>query len=206
MAKEIRDWGKPQQAAPHHDAHAVIEKLLKPGEKLLWHANGRGPHWTPNNIYSALFVGAFIPFFGLLLMQSVGNGKIGGWMLAYTIAIFSIAIIVLGLAIFYAIVSPSHDCYGLTDRRVIVVRRYWSRRERSYTSDNIRNLRVRNGATGDIGFWKQDTGYVNRAWEIVGVDGPMELAVRIKATLGLTLPIEEVDVPPYIPPVTPRKP
>ena len=62
MAKEIGDWGKPQRAAPRNDARAVIEKLLKPGEKLLWHANGRGPHWTHNNIYSALFLGGFIPF------------------------------------------------------------------------------------------------------------------------------------------------
>ena len=134
------------------------------------------------------------------------SGKTTGYLLAYALAIFSIAGVVLLLAIFYAIVSPSHDCYGLTDRRVIVVRRFWTRRERSYTADNIRNLRVRNGATGDIGFWKEDAGYVNRAWEIVGVDGPMELAARIKTTLRLALPIEDVDVNPHIPPVTPRKP
>lgn len=206
MAKNIGDWEKSQKAAPRNDARLVIENLLQPGETLLWCANGRGPHWISQNIRNALFVGAFIGFFGYLLPQAVTSGKNGPWVLGFALILFSAVSLIMVLAVFYAIVSPSHDCYALTDQRVIVVRRFWFPRIRSYAATSIQNLRVRGGPTGDIGFWKHNPRYVNRAWEIVGVDSPMELAAQIKATLGLTLPIEDVDVGPHIPPLEPRQP
>ncbi|MFT3725858.1 MAG: hypothetical protein QM773_20025 [Hyphomonadaceae bacterium] len=213
MAREIGNWSKPSPAAPSraavNDSRAVIAPLLQPGEQLIWHANGRGPHWTPHNILHAVFVPSVLIVFIYLMVSSTLAGKTPPGMVAYFAVIITGITIGLGWGIAHAVFSPSRDCYGLTDRRVIVVERFARRRERSFDAGNIKVLLIRDGATGDVTFWTQPRNYVNRAWAIVGIDNPRQIAELIKATLKLDLPVTDgvkSKEKLYIPPLEPRRP
>jgi hypothetical protein len=213
LPKEIGSWGKPPPASPSGkpatDSNALITPLLQPGEQLIWHANGRGPHWIGRNIYAAVFLPVWLALISYGLATSILKGEISSLMIVYVIVITVGVTIGVGWGIVHAIFSPSHDAYGLTDRRVIVVSQFLGRRERSYDASRIKVLRIRDGATGDITFWTQPSRYVNRAWAIVGVSNPRQIADLIRTTLKLDLPITDGVKPKeklYIPPLDPRRP
>lgn len=191
------------------DSRAVITPLLQPGEQLIWHASGRGPHWIGRNIYAAVFLPVWLALMSYGFTTSILKGEISGLMIAYVTVIAVGVTISLGWGIVHAVFSPSHDSYGLTDRRVIVVSQFLVRRERSYDAASIKVLRIRDSATGDITFWTQPSHYVNRAWAIVGIGNPRQVAELIKATLRLDLPVTDGKKPKeklYIPPLEPRQP
>lgn len=213
MAKEIGNWSKRSPALlpgkPASDPRVVVAPLLQPGEQLIWHASGRGPHWIGRNIYAAVFLPVWLALMSYGFTTSILKGEISGLMIVYIIVVAGGVTIGVGWGIVHAVVSPSHDSYGLTDRRVIVVSQFLGRRERSYDDASIRVLRIRDGATGDITFWTQPSRYVNRAWAIVGIDNPRQVAELIKATLRLDLPVTDGKKPKeklYIPPLEPRRP
>ena len=213
MAKEIGDWGKASPGAPAGkqptDSRAVITQLLQPGEQLIWHANGRGPHWTSHNIFHAIIAPGVLIALTYGVVTSTLAGKTPPGMAAYFALIITGVAIGMGWGILHAIFSPSRDCYGLTDRRVIVVERFARRRERTFDASNIKVLRIRDGATGDITFWTQPRKYVNRAWAIIGIDNPRQIAELIKTTLKLAPPVTDgvkQKEKLYIPPFEPRRP
>lgn len=213
MTKEIGNWSKPSPALlpgrRASDSRAVITPLLQPGEQLIWHASGRGPHWIGRNIYAAVFLPVWLALMSYGFATSILKGEISGLMIAYVTVIAVGVTISLGWGIVHAVFSPSHDSYGLTDRRVIVVSQFLVRRERSYDAASIKVLRIRDSATGDITFWTQPSRYVNRAWAIVGISNPRQVADLIKATLRLDLPVTDGKKPKeklYIPPLEPLQP
>lgn len=213
MAKEIGNWSKPSSALlpgrPASDSGAVVAPLLQPGEQLIWRASGRGPHWIDRNIYAAVFLPVWLALMSYVFTTSILKGEISSLMIVYIIVIAGGVTIGVGWDVVHAVVSPSHDAYGLTDRRVIVVSQFLGRRERSYDAASMKVLRIRDGATGDIAFWTQPSRYVNRAWAIVGIGNPRQVAELIKATLRLDLPVSDGNKPKeklYIPPLESRWP
>lgn len=192
--------------AKHLDAREVIAPLLEPGETLLWHANGRGPHWIPHNIFGLIFASVCAAMLAGAATLSFINGEASVGLLVYGLVITAGVTIILVSTLIHAIFSPGRDCYGLTDRRVIVVWRSWPARTRSYSASNISAFRLRDGKTGDIAFWTQPKRFVNRSWAIVGIDEPRRIADLIKTSLRLDLPLEIVNPSLRIPPLKPRTP
>ena len=186
------------------DAGVTITRLLEPGETLIWSANGRGPHWTLHNLFGLAFIGVMTAVFTIGIVRSANDGETSGWMLFFAGGTSALVMTILTAGLMHAVFSPDFDCYGLTERRVIVVWRYWPGRVRSFTASNIHVLRIRGGKTGDITFWKQSSRYVNRAWAIVGIDDPLATANLIRSTLRLSLPIDDLKRENYIPPIEPR--
>lgn len=130
-------------------------------------------------------------------------------MLFYVSMVVTCVTIVLGGAIGHAVLSPGRDCYGLTNRRVIIVGRFLARRERTFDASNIKVLLTRGSATGDIAFSTPNPRYVNRFWAIVGVDDPRGVADLIRTTLALEIPVKDARKSReklYIPPPDPRPP
>jgi hypothetical protein len=181
--------------------------LLEPGETLVWTARGRGPHICFHTLFALAFLLLFVPAWLGGLTLAVLKATSGSWMAAYA---FVQGLIVCGLLSYIAVrafLAPSLDRYGLSNRGIIIVERYWPFAVRRYGPSDLDFIKLFDvPGRGEIRFRKGQPRSAMRLCALVGIERPREVAELIRSTLRPDLSLEDGRAAYPVPPLEPRAP
>jgi hypothetical protein len=142
MAKEIGNWSKQRPRVGHatakRSAADILALRLLPGEKLLWSSRGsgvRGGFYILSSLFLAVGLTAFL--FGVLPPIPSPFGTV-------------VVALVAGYILARAIYGPQFEVYGVTNQRLIILKRFFPE---CVVTPTVRRLRAYDrGPTGSIIF------------------------------------------------------
>jgi len=155
-----------------------LASLLDPGEKLLWSGQPKqGVRLQASDaimIPFSLMWGGFAIFWeagvlGIFEMPHQSHPEGSASIVAWIFPLWGIPFVVIGLYMifgrfFYDAAVRKKTWYGLTDRRLIVVKSFFNRGVTSFDHDSLTNLNLveRGDGSGDILFGSPDPGQFSR--------------------------------------------
>ena len=202
MAKTVGSWGKPAKTGKQPtDARAVIGAHLQPGEQLLWHARGSGLNANAGNIYLFVFLVFWCSTAYAGIIRAALQGDQNPVVMIYALLISTTVIVLLGGLGLRSLLAPAHETYGLTDRRVIIVRNIFPRHTTSYPGKDLDFILP---GRREVRLSKLKRG-VFHPIALIGIERPAEIAELIRTTLRPDLKLGQ-DPELQVPPLEPRRP